>query len=378
MASPGGESVRFVFPMARNPGIAVVLTIAWLVFAGAVVLMLNAGGHIFFPILFGLADALLFLNLSERLFYRSVVDISPRELAVCGGLFGLACYGCIEAANVKAIETRQGAAFNQTVYLNVVVACDDGKRITLGKRLPGPRLATAVIRQMEQRWACSRHREIERGDDRPLPLPCCVAIIHTMATISEALAIALRHHQDGRLQAAEQIYRQILQVKPDQADAIHLLGVLAHQAGRPDEAVAFYRRALDLNPNFAEAHYNLGNTLKNQGKLDDDRGSGQGPVGRGKVRRTTMSGIYDEITGTIGRTPLVRLRKLTRGGATVLAKLESHNPLGSVKDRIGLAMIQAAERDGKINEKTLIVEPTSGNTGIALAFVAAASGYRLS
>ncbi len=90
-----------------------------------------------------------------------------------------------------------------------------------------------------------------------------------------------------------------------------------------------------------------------------------------------MSGIYDEITGTIGRTPLVRLRKLTRGGATVLAKLESHNPLGSVKDRIGLAMIQAAERDGKINEKTLIVEPTSGNTGIALAFVSAARGYRM-
>jgi cysteine synthase A len=90
-----------------------------------------------------------------------------------------------------------------------------------------------------------------------------------------------------------------------------------------------------------------------------------------------MSGIYDEITGTIGRTPLVRVRKLIRGGATVLAKLESHNPLASVKDRLGLALIQAAEKDGKINEKTLIVEPTSGNTGIALAFVAAARGYRL-
>jgi cysteine synthase A len=90
-----------------------------------------------------------------------------------------------------------------------------------------------------------------------------------------------------------------------------------------------------------------------------------------------MSGIYDEITGTIGRTPLVRVRKLTRGGATVLAKLEGHNPLASVKDRLGLALIEAAERDGKIKEKTLIVEPTSGNTGIALAFVAAARGYRL-
>ena len=90
-----------------------------------------------------------------------------------------------------------------------------------------------------------------------------------------------------------------------------------------------------------------------------------------------MSGIYDEITGTIGRTPLVRVRKLTRGGATVLAKLEGHNPLASVKDRLGLALIEAAERDGKLSEKTLIVEPTSGNTGIALAFVAAARGYRL-
>ena len=90
-----------------------------------------------------------------------------------------------------------------------------------------------------------------------------------------------------------------------------------------------------------------------------------------------MSGIYENVTQTIGHTPLVRVRKLTRGGATVLAKLEGHNPLGSVKDRLGLALIEAAEREGKINEKTLIVEPTSGNTGIALAFVSAARGYRL-
>jgi cysteine synthase A len=90
-----------------------------------------------------------------------------------------------------------------------------------------------------------------------------------------------------------------------------------------------------------------------------------------------MSGTYEDITQTIGRTPLVLVRKLTRGGATVLAKMEGHNPLGSVKDRLGLALIEAAERDGKINEKTLIVEPTSGNTGIALAFVAAARGYRM-
>jgi cysteine synthase A len=90
-----------------------------------------------------------------------------------------------------------------------------------------------------------------------------------------------------------------------------------------------------------------------------------------------MTAIYQDITATVGRTPLVRVRKLTGSGATVLAKLESHNPLASVKDRIGVAMIDAAEREGKVTDKTLIVEPTSGNTGIALAFVAAARGYRL-
>ena len=90
-----------------------------------------------------------------------------------------------------------------------------------------------------------------------------------------------------------------------------------------------------------------------------------------------MTAGYGDITATIGNTPLVRVRKLTNGGGIVLAKMESRNPLASVKDRIGLAMIDAGEREGKINDKTLIVEPTSGNTGIALAFVAAARGYRL-
>jgi tetratricopeptide (TPR) repeat protein len=124
-----------------------------------------------------------------------------------------------------------------------------------------------------------------------------------MATISEALAIAVRHHQAGRLQAAEQIYRQILAVEPDHADVIHLLGVIAHQAGKHDVAVEYigraiglngnaaafhnnlgeayralrripeaidsYRRALELKPDYAEARYNLGNALKDQGNLDD-------------------------------------------------------------------------------------------------------------
>ncbi|NTW54016.1 MAG: cysteine synthase A [Chlorobaculum sp.] len=88
--------------------------------------------------------------------------------------------------------------------------------------------------------------------------------------------------------------------------------------------------------------------------------------------------IIANITSTIGRTPLVRLNKLSAGlEADILLKLEFFNPLGSVKDRIGRAMIEAAEAEGKIDARTLIVEPTSGNTGIALAFVCAERGYRL-
>src|SRR3978361_1184665 len=88
--------------------------------------------------------------------------------------------------------------------------------------------------------------------------------------------------------------------------------------------------------------------------------------------------IYNDITETIGGTPLVRINRLIpRDHATVLAKCEFFNPLSSVKDRIGVAMIEAGERDGKIDRDTVIVEPTSGNTGIALAFVCAAKGYRL-
>lgn len=90
-----------------------------------------------------------------------------------------------------------------------------------------------------------------------------------------------------------------------------------------------------------------------------------------------MGNLYSDATRTIGGTPLVKIRRLIEADAEVYAKLEFFNPLSSVKDRIGVAMIEAAERDAKINPETLIVEPTSGNTGIALAFVCAAKGYRL-
>ena len=91
----------------------------------------------------------------------------------------------------------------------------------------------------------------------------------------------------------------------------------------------------------------------------------------------TTGKIYDNIVDTVGRTPLVRLNRVTEGlHATIALKCEFFNPLGSVKDRIGMAMIAAGERDGKINPGTVIVEPTSGNTGIAVAFVCAAKGYK--
>src|SRR3954451_4890379 len=91
-----------------------------------------------------------------------------------------------------------------------------------------------------------------------------------------------------------------------------------------------------------------------------------------------MARIYDDVTKLVGNTPLVRLNRITGGAAaTVVAKLEFYNPASSVKDRIGVAMIDAAEASGQLKPGGTIVEATSGNTGIALAFVGAARGYKV-
>jgi len=91
-----------------------------------------------------------------------------------------------------------------------------------------------------------------------------------------------------------------------------------------------------------------------------------------------MGKIFSDITKTVGNTPLVKINRVNTGtGSTILAKLEYFNPLSSVKDRIGVAMIEAAEKAGLLNKDSVVIEPTSGNTGIALAFTCAAKGYKL-
>ena len=91
----------------------------------------------------------------------------------------------------------------------------------------------------------------------------------------------------------------------------------------------------------------------------------------------TIMPIYGDMTELVGNTPLLRLNRISKGGAEVVVKLESFNPFSSVKDRIGLAMIRAAEADGSLKDDAVVIEATSGNTGIALAFIGAATGRRV-
>ena len=146
---PDGEGCRFVFPMGRNRGVCVFFFVFCAIWTGAIVFMRYMEAPILFPILFGLIDAVIVLFLLDVCFYRSVVDASPRGLAITGGLLGLGSKRWIAADAIQQIDTRQNMSSNQKVWYDLVVVCSDGKRVTAGKRLLGKRLANAIVRQIE-------------------------------------------------------------------------------------------------------------------------------------------------------------------------------------------------------------------------------------
>jgi hypothetical protein len=148
--SPSGEGFKFTFPMGRNLGSTLGISAFWLFWSGAIVLMIYLKAPLFFPIVFGLFDALILVFAADMWFYKSTVEVSPRGLTVTGGLFELGKIQWVDASDVAKIEPVQGMQSGQTVYYNIVVTCGAGKQITIGKRLASHRLAMAVIGQIEQ------------------------------------------------------------------------------------------------------------------------------------------------------------------------------------------------------------------------------------
>ena len=149
--SPSGEGYRFTFRMGRNLGNALGLTAFWLIWSGAIVLMIYLHASIFFPIVFGLVDVLILLPVADSWFYKSAVDVSPRGLTVTGGLFGLGKNQWVDASDVAKIEPAQGSMQSgQTVFYNIIIICRTGRQITTAKRLAPYHVATAIANQIAQ------------------------------------------------------------------------------------------------------------------------------------------------------------------------------------------------------------------------------------
>ena len=143
--------------------------------------------------------------------------------------------------------------------MTVAILCDNQRCASVPASGPFRQMAA---RQMNHTPPSARCRRGGAFFGNTLRRAGRVVIIYVMATIPEALAIAIQHHQAGRLQAAEQIYRQILAVEPNHADAIHLLGVIAYQVGKHEFAVEYIRRAIGLKGNVAAFHNNLGEAYR--------------------------------------------------------------------------------------------------------------------
>ncbi len=184
-----------------------------------------------------------------------------------------------------------------------------------------------------------------------------------MTTIPEALAIAIQHHQSGRLQAAEQIYRQILQAEPNDVDALHLLGVIAHQVGKLDEAVACYRRALVLKPDYVGALGNLGLALKNQGNLDEAVACYR--------RALVLRPGYVDAHNNLGNA-LKEQGKLNEAVACYQRALELKPDYAEAHNNLGIALKNQGNLDGAVAcfRRALVLRPgyvdAHNNLGTAL------------